>query len=194
MKGNLRCHFYGKKHISIVIELSIRKSFVFNFWKKQCVICKYFKSPLSGLRQFLATESPVKTMKNAFFLRQKLFSFSRYLSFCLDFLVVYRNGMIKKENFKVHDVTVGLTNNQNTHIAQYHEKKRQSDSEYGQLIKSNMWNVFLEKSFSKYGRKTRPWPFSEILNISISLYRYYKVLYSLLLLYGKLMATKIYRN
>ena len=46
--------------------------------------------------------------------------------------------MIKKENFKVHDVTVGLTNNQNTHIAQYHEKKRQSDSEYGQLIKSNM--------------------------------------------------------
>ena len=61
-------------------------------------------------------------MKNAFFLRQKLFSFSRYLSFCLDFLVVYRNGMIKKENFKFPDVTVGLTNNQNTHIAQYHEK------------------------------------------------------------------------
>ena len=27
---------------------------------------------------------------------QKLFSFSRYLSFCLDFLVMYRNGLIKK--------------------------------------------------------------------------------------------------
>ena len=27
---------------------------------------------------------------------QKFFSFSRYLSFCLDFLVIYQNGLIKK--------------------------------------------------------------------------------------------------
>ena len=39
------------------------------------------KGALSGLRQFLAIESPLKTMKNAF-------SFSRYLSFCLHFLVM----------------------------------------------------------------------------------------------------------
>ena len=43
---------------------------------------------LSGLRQFLAAESALKVMKNAFYLRQKLFSFSRYLSFCLDFFVM----------------------------------------------------------------------------------------------------------
>ena len=46
------------------------------------------KSPLSGLREFLATESPLKMMKNAF-LFQKFFLFSRYLSFCLDVLVIY---------------------------------------------------------------------------------------------------------
>ena len=52
---------------------------------------------MSGLRQFLATKSPLKMMKNVFCISpQKLLSFSRYLSFCLDFLVMYRNGLIKK--------------------------------------------------------------------------------------------------
>ena len=54
------------------------------------------KSALLGLRQFLATERPLEMMKNAFYLPQKLFSFSRYLSFCLYFLVMYRNSLIKK--------------------------------------------------------------------------------------------------
>ena len=46
------------------------------------------KGALSGLRQFLAIESPLKMMKNTFISPQKLFSFSRYLSFCLDFLIL----------------------------------------------------------------------------------------------------------
>ena len=55
---------------------------------------------------------------------QKLFFFSRYLTFCLDFF-----GRVAKEldqkgkfNFKIYDVTGWLTNNCNTHIAQYLEK------------------------------------------------------------------------
>ena len=54
---------------------------------------------------------------------QMLFSFRRYLSFCLDFLVMYRKGLIKKikVNFKFYDVTAWLTNNCNIHIAQYFE-------------------------------------------------------------------------
>ena len=54
---------------------------------------------------------------------QKLFSFSRYLSFCLDFLVMHRKRLFKKIkiNFKLYDVTAWLTNNCNTHIAQYFE-------------------------------------------------------------------------
>ena len=55
-----------------------------------------FKDPLSSLPQFLTTESPLKGWKMLFISPQKLFSFSRYLSFCLDFFVMYENGVIRK--------------------------------------------------------------------------------------------------
>ena len=42
---------------------------------------------ISGLRQFLATESPLKMTKNAIS-PQKLFLFSRYLNISLGFLVI----------------------------------------------------------------------------------------------------------
>ena len=56
-----------------------------------------------------------------FISRQKLFSFSRYLSFCLDFLVVELDKKDKKDtvNFKYYDATAWLRNNSNTHIVQY---------------------------------------------------------------------------
>ena len=62
--------------------------------KARCLYLSYnllsqnLNGALSGLRQFLAAESPLKMMKNAFISPQKLFSFSRYLKFCLDFLVI----------------------------------------------------------------------------------------------------------
>ena len=46
------------------------------------------KCALSGLRRFLAIESHLKMMKMFFISPQKLFSFSNYLSFSLDFLVM----------------------------------------------------------------------------------------------------------
>ena len=53
----------------------------------------FLKGTLSGLRQYLAAESPLNMMKNALYSRQKVFSFSRYLSFCFEFFV---NGLIRK--------------------------------------------------------------------------------------------------
>ena len=57
-----------------------------------------FKGTFSGLRQFLATESPLK-MKND----EKCFSFPLKISFCpqdlclcLNYLVVYQNGLVRK--------------------------------------------------------------------------------------------------
>ena len=52
---------------------------------------------------------------------QKLFSFSRYLSFRHDFLVMQEKRLDKKDkvNFKIHDVTTWLKNNCDRHIAQY---------------------------------------------------------------------------
>ena len=40
---------------------------------------------------------------------------------------------------------------------------------FGQLIECNMRNIFLEKSYAKYGGETSLWPFSEKLKLSISL-------------------------
>ena len=54
---------------------------------------------------------------------RKLFLFSRYLSICLDFLVMHRKGFIKKikVSFKFYDDTAWLKNNCNTLITQYFE-------------------------------------------------------------------------
>ena len=69
-----------------------------------------FKCALPGLRQFFATESPLKMMKNTFYFTSKaLFDFFGRVAKRL----YYKN----KVNFKIYDVTASLTNNCNTHTA-----------------------------------------------------------------------------
>ena len=46
------------------------------------LVLKVFKGPLSCLKLFLATESPLKIMKNAFYFTLKDLSFLGYLNFC----------------------------------------------------------------------------------------------------------------
>ena len=58
--------------------------------------CIVIKGTLSGLRQFLATKSPLKTMKSAFYFTLEALFFLKILSFYIDFLVVYKNGLIRK--------------------------------------------------------------------------------------------------
>ena len=62
----------------------------------------------------------------------------------------------------------------------------------GQLIEYNMRNIFLEKSYTKYGGETIPRSFSKKLKLSISLDQKSKVLYTLILSYAKLRIIKIY--
>ena len=50
---------------------------------------------------------------------KKLFSFSRYLSFCLDVHVAKQFDNKDMVNFKFYDVTAWLTNSRNAYIAQY---------------------------------------------------------------------------
>ena len=40
---------------------------------------------------------------------------------------------------------------------------------FGQSIEYNMGNIFVEKSYTKYGRETIPRPFSKNSKLSISL-------------------------
>ena len=101
------------RYWSIVIEFCIATS---------------FKSALSGLRQFLTTGSPLKML---FILPQKFFLFSRYLSFCLDVLVMYQNGLIKKIIFP-----------------SILRSKVNQTMKFNKLIECNMTNIFLEKSYT----------------------------------------------
>ena len=61
--------------------------------KEKCQKYWNIKGAFSGLRQFLATEIPLKTIKSVFYFTLNIslyfiFSFSRYLNFCPDFLAV----------------------------------------------------------------------------------------------------------
>ena len=80
-------------------KICCRCGIQFKEWIAWCTHIKYyrkndqFKCTISGLMQFLATESPLKM----FLFHLKSFQmFSRYLSFCFDVLALYQNGLIKK--------------------------------------------------------------------------------------------------
>ena len=62
---------------------------------------------------------------------------------------------------------------------------------FGQLIKYNLRNIFLEKSYTKYGGETIPRPYFKKSKLSISLDQYSKVLRILFLLFGKLRTIDI---
>ena len=102
---------------------------------------------------------------------QKLFSFSRYLSFGLDFLVMYQNGLIKK----IRLISNFMPSQPGCHKTILHilpnisRSKGNQTMKLGRLIECNMRNIFLEKLFTKCGGETRPRTFSEKLKLNISL-------------------------
>ena len=80
-----------------------------------------FKGALLGLRQFVATVSTLKMMKMPLISPKNLFLFLRFLNFCLDFLVMQKNDLIRKVYFKIYDVKAWETSC-NTNIVQYLKK------------------------------------------------------------------------
>ena len=64
--------------------------------------------------------------------------------------------MYKNRKFKTK---IWLTNNCNTHIAQY-LKNKGSQTKFGQLIEYDM-NIFVEKSYIKCAEETIPRPLSK---------------------------------
>ena len=79
------------------------------------------KGSLSGLTLFLATESPLKMMNNVFYFTLKSLFVRKIFEFLSCFFghVEKRFNSKNKVDFKIYDVTTWLTNNYNTHIAQY---------------------------------------------------------------------------
>ena len=87
------------------------------------------------------------------------------------------------------------TGNCNTHIAKISRSIGNQTMKCGQLIEYNMRNIFLKKSYTKCSGETSPRPFSGKLKLSISLDQWFKVFYSLFLLYClycKLTTIRIY--
>ena len=119
----------------------------------------------------MPTESPLKVTKNVFYFTLKALFVLNILSFCLDFLVAYRNGLIKKirliSNFKTSQ-----TGQQTivTHILSNISRSQDNRTmNLGQLIECNMRYIFLEKSYTNCDGETSPRPFSEKLKLNISL-------------------------
>ena len=112
-----------------------------------------------------------KWWKRIFVSPQKLFLFSRYLGFCLDFLVIYQNSLIRKIRLISNFTTPqsGLRAIVIHILPNISRSKGNQAIKFSQLIECSMRNIFLEKSYTKCDGETSPRPFSEKLKLSISL-------------------------
>ena len=133
---------------------------------------KWIKGALSGLRQFLAIESPLKMMKNVFYFTskvifiRKIFKFFSWL-----FGHVMKNGLIRK----VRLISKFMTSQPGKQIIVIHRlpniprSKGNHAMKFGQLAKYNMRNIVFEKSFTKCGSGTILKPFSKKSKLGLSL-------------------------
>ena len=90
---------------------------------------------------------------------------SRYLNFCLNFLVVYKNGLMRK--IRLISKFIGSQPEKKKKL-QYiccliSQEVKATDNKLRQLIKYNMRKIFVKNSYKKCGGETMPRlrPFSE---------------------------------
>ena len=104
---------------------------------------------------------------------QKLFSFSKCWSFCLDFLVLHQNCLIRK----IRLTSKFMTSQHGKQTIVIHvlpsilRNKENQALKFGQLREYNMKNIFLEKPYKNCGGETSFRFFSERLNLSIPLHQ-----------------------
>ena len=90
-----------------------------------------------------------------------LFSLSRYLKVCLDFLVMYKNSLIRKTRL-ISELMRSKPGKQIIVIhtlSNFLRIKGNQRIESSQLKQCNMTNIFLENSYTKCGEETIPRPF-----------------------------------
>ena len=127
------------------------------------------KGKLSGLKQFLVTESLLEMMKILLISPEKL-----YLFIFLDLLVMQENGL---KNLRIS------------------KNKDNQGMKFGKSKECSRRNIFLEDSYTKCGGETIPISFSIKSKLSIYLDQYSKVLYGLFVLeLLRISQVKDYRN
>ena len=129
-----------------------------------------FKGALSGVRQFLATGSPLKLVKMLFISPQKFFLFSRCSNFRFDFFIMQKNSLIRKITL----ILSFMASHPGSQIIKIHilpnivRNKGKQTMKFGQLTEYNR-NIFLQKSCTEFVGTTSPRLFSDKLNLIISL-------------------------
>ena len=119
----------------------------------------------------LATESPLKMMKNTFsftwksFFVLNVFKFLSWLFGHVEERLHYKD----KINFKLYNVTTWLTNNCSNIFPSISRSKGDQTKKGDQLIEYNMRNIFLEKLYMKCSRETIFRLFFKKLKLNISL-------------------------
>ena len=101
-----------------------------------------------------------------FILPEKLFSFPRYLNSCLDFSVIYKNGLIRKITLISKIMASQPAQKIAIHILRNVSScKSNPTMKFGQFKEYSMRNIFLQKSYRKCDRETVPRPFPKNIKI-----------------------------
>ena len=140
-------------------------------------------SQVSTLRDcYLQYENPSKMMKNTFYFTLKaLFVLKIFKFFVMVFWSCIKTAWLDR-SVKFQNLWC--------HILAIHILPNISKSKVNQTMKSRQFmeyyitNIFLEKSFTKYGGETVPTPFFKKSKLKISLDRQPNILYSLFLLHA----------
>ena len=150
----------GRGYISAQDSLfKKKKTYGFLHFKRHQKITnriRIYKAVLSSLRQFLATKSSLKIMKNTFYFILKALPFSRYLNFDLNFWSCRKKARLERlrlilKSMMPQPMSIRILTN-------ISRSKGDHSMKFHQLIGYNMINIFFEKSYTKCG-DTIPRPF-----------------------------------
>ena len=120
--------------------------------------------------------------------------FSRYSNYCLHFLIVYKNSLIRETRL----ISKYMTSQHGCKTIIIHtlpnmsRRKGTQTMNFGQAIEYHMKMIFLKKSLAKCVGETIPRSFYKKSKLNISLDQLSKVSYNLFLLHAKLKAITKY--
>ena len=120
------------------------------------MIWNFFKDPLSGMRQFLTNERPLKMMKDAFYFMLKDLFILEIFTLLFWFFGYVKNGLIRKL-WLISKFMTSQTGQQviSIHVLpNFSSTKGNQATKFGQLIKFTVRDIFLKKSCRKWGMET----------------------------------------
>ena len=157
-------YLYDSSRLGVLTKIRFQSS-IFLFSETPCTSSiQQFKVGLSPSKKVVLicfNESHLKMMKNAFLVYVK-----RYLNFSPDFLVIEKNGLIRKLRL----ISKFMTSQTGQKIITKHILSNISKSKGNQaIIEYNLINIFLEKSYRKYSGEASPRPIYRKSKLRISL-------------------------